>query len=74
MENSAKSLFYSILFNKFHHRTKQMAFFFSKFVFERKLRAQNPKQFGVLRVPPFQISTQDGKMKIIIEQICRHFC
>jgi hypothetical protein len=43
MGNRAKSLFCSILFNEFHHRTKLMAILFSTFAFLRQLGTQNPK-------------------------------
>jgi hypothetical protein len=43
MGNRAKSLYCSVLFNEFHHRTKLMAFLFSIFAFQRQLGTQNPK-------------------------------
>jgi hypothetical protein len=60
MGNSAKSLFCSVFVNKFHHRTKLLALLHLKdnYVF-RILK------FWVLRVPPIQIPTQNGKMKIL---------
>jgi hypothetical protein len=43
MGNRAKSLFCSVLFNEFHHRTKLMALLFSTLAFSRQLGTQNPK-------------------------------
>jgi hypothetical protein len=43
MGNRAKTLFYQVLFNEFHHRTKLMAFLFNTFAFVRQLGNQNPK-------------------------------
>jgi hypothetical protein len=43
MGNRAKSLFRSVLFNEFHHRTKLIAFLFSTFAFWRQLGTQNLK-------------------------------
>jgi hypothetical protein len=43
MGNRAKSLFCSVLFNEFHHRTKLMALLFSIFAFQRQLGTQNLK-------------------------------
>jgi hypothetical protein len=43
MGNRVKSLFCSVLFNEFHHRTKLMALLFSTFAFSRQLGTQNPK-------------------------------
>jgi hypothetical protein len=47
MGNRAKSLFCSVLFNEFHHRTKLMALLFSNFVFKRKLSTQNYKTLSL---------------------------
>jgi hypothetical protein len=38
--NRAKPLFYSVLFNKCHHRTDLIALLFSYFLFKREWRAQ----------------------------------
>jgi hypothetical protein len=40
MENGAKPLFYSVLFNKCHHRTNLFTFLFSDFAFKSYWRTQ----------------------------------
>jgi hypothetical protein len=66
MGNRAKSLFCSVFFYEFHHKTKLMALLFSDFVFKRKLSTQNNKTLSLkFSLPPIQIPTQNGKMKIL---------
>jgi hypothetical protein len=64
MGNRAKSLFYLVLFSKFHHRTNLIALFFGNFAFELKLRKysefQNLKFLGYL---PYKFRLRMGKYK-----------
>jgi hypothetical protein len=46
MGNRAKPLFYSVLFNKCHHRINLIALLFSDFVFKRCWRAQKFEIFS----------------------------
>jgi hypothetical protein len=57
MGNRAKSIFYSVLFNKFHHRINPNALLFNRIF-----------KFEVLRVPPIQIPTQNGGMKVLFNK------
>jgi hypothetical protein len=43
MRKRAKSLFCSVLFNEYHHRTKLIALLFRDFVFEKLLSTRNYK-------------------------------
>jgi hypothetical protein len=47
MGNRAKSLFYSGLFNKFHHRQNLIAFFLSNFGFKSQSGTQNLKTMSL---------------------------
>jgi hypothetical protein len=76
MENRAKSIFYSVLFNKFLPRTNLMAGVWldstlrnpskSDGTFGNYYRFQKPEKilriwkFDMTRVPPIQISTKKG--------------
>jgi hypothetical protein len=64
MGNSAKSQLYSVFVNKCHHRTKFMVLLQSFLHLKDNYVFRIPK-FGVLRVPPIQIPTQNGEMKIL---------
>jgi hypothetical protein len=56
MENRAKSLFYSVLFNKFHHRTNLMALLVTRYIEVRKTeKILKILKLDILRVPPIQI-------------------
>jgi hypothetical protein len=50
MGNRAKSIFYSVLFNKFHSRTNLMA----------PVKILRVLKFDILRVPFIQIPTKKG--------------
>jgi hypothetical protein len=66
MGNRAKSLFCSVLFYEFYHRTKQMALLLSTFAFQRKLGTQNPKTLspkGTIQIP-----TRNGEMKNLLSE------
>jgi hypothetical protein len=64
MGNRATSLFCSVLFNKFHHRTNLIALFFRIFVFKRKLQSQN---YEILSTRGMY-HTYNGKMKILFSE------
>jgi hypothetical protein len=70
MGNRAKPLFCSVLFNKFHQRTKLMALLFSNFVFNFVFNyfVLEITKLWVLRVPSIQIPTQNEKMKILFSK------
>jgi hypothetical protein len=66
MGNRVKSLFCSVLFNEFHHTTKLMALLFSSLYLKNNLLEFT--KLWVWRVPPIQIPTQNGKMKILLSE------
>jgi hypothetical protein len=67
MGNSAKSQFYSVLSNKFHHRTNLIAVLFRNLVFQRQLRTQNFEIFSP-EGTAHKIPTPNGKMKVLLNE------
>jgi hypothetical protein len=70
MGNRAKPLFYSALFNKCHHRTNLIAFLSVIFYLKDNDVLKNLK-FRVLRVPPIQILSQNGKIQVLFNKFHR---
>jgi hypothetical protein len=66
MGNRANSLFYSVLFNKFYHRTNMIALTLATLYLKDNRVLRIPK-FWVVRVPLIQISNQNRKMEVLSE-------
>jgi hypothetical protein len=67
MANRVKPLFYSVLFNKCHHRTNLIALI----LYLNDNGLLKKIKFWVLRVPPIQISSQNGKMQVLFNKFHR---
>jgi hypothetical protein len=70
MGKRVKSLFYSVLFNKFHSRTDLSALCLENLYLKDNYVLRILK-FWALRVPPIQISTQNGEMKVLFNKFHR---